>query len=86
MPFLLTEKDLCECRNVKIKFLSALLLYLCLSSGELLIFLCVSPFVCYHDKKWSAKQGLHEVTVLTHEQCDKEETVQKNQVVATLKL
>ena len=45
---LLTEKDLCTESNVSIKFPCALLIYLCLSSRNLLIFsVRVSPFYSY---------------------------------------
>jgi hypothetical protein len=45
---LVIEKDLCEYRNISVKFLCALLVYLCLSSRDLFIFsVRVSPFYSY---------------------------------------
>ena len=43
---LLIEKDLHECRNISVKFPCALLVYLCLLSGDFLIFFSKSiPFL-----------------------------------------
>jgi hypothetical protein len=45
----LIEKDLRQCRNVSLKFMCALLVYLCLSSRDLSIFSVIPIFVlfCY---------------------------------------
>ena len=42
---LLLERDLCECRNPSVKFPHTLLVYLCLSSGDLFIFGESFPFL-----------------------------------------
>ena len=45
---LLIDRDLCENRKVSIKFPCSLLVYLCLSSGDLFIFsIRVYPFYSY---------------------------------------
>ena len=45
---LLIEKDFCEGQNLSVKFLCALLVYLCLSFGNLIFFLVTfSTFYCY---------------------------------------
>ena len=45
---LLVEKDLCEFWNISVKFLCALLVYLCLSLGDLSILLVRFPFLYSH--------------------------------------
>ena len=45
--FLLIVKDLCESQNISVKFPCAIVVYLCLSSGDLILSVTVFPFYSY---------------------------------------